>query len=433
MTSGPIRLLPTHVANKIAAGEVVERPASVAKELMENALDAGATRLVLTVSAGGRKLVELEDDGSGMGRDDALMCIERQATSKIRDVDDIGRIATYGFRGEALPSIASVSRFSLRTCRRGDPAGTELLVVGGTLQDVRDIGAPPGTTIAVRDLFFNVPARRKFLRTYQTEQANLRTAFLLAALARPDVGMVLRADGREIHNLPPASSREERVRDLFGQEWIDACRPVPSAVRLGVRIEGFVGIPSTARSGNGEQYFFVNGRAISSPVLAHALRESYPPSPAGRRPVVLLFLELDPAAVDVNVHPTKREVRFRRPGDVRDAVTAAIAEALGTTARPHAPESAAAAGPTPPPAAARRPVHPPPAQPPLPSGGAETAPAGDRKLRPAPPGRRHPPKPSPSRRTRTSSQAPHPPPGNGSASSGRSPDRSCCWKRTEGS
>ena len=330
-----IRLLSTHVANKIAAGEVVERPASVVKELMENSLDAGATRITLNVTAGGRKLIEVEDDGCGMDRDDALLCIERQATSKIRDVDDIERIATYGFRGEAIPSIAAVSRFTLRTCRRGDPAGTEVQVIGGTLQDVRDIGAPPGTSIAVRDLFFNVPARRKFLRTYQTEQANLRTSFMLAALARPDVGMILRADGREIHNLPAGSTREERVRDLFGDELLAALRPVAD-IRFGVRVEGYVSLPTTTRAGTGEQYFFVNGRAVSAAILSHALREAYPPLEGDRRPVVLLFIEMDPGAVDVNVHPTKREVRFRRPAEVRDAVISAVCAALGTIPRHNA-------------------------------------------------------------------------------------------------
>lgn len=333
--AGHIRLLSTHVANKIAAGEVVERPASVVKELMENSLDAGATRITLNVTAGGRKLIEVEDDGCGMDRDDALLCIERQATSKIHDVDDIERIATYGFRGEAIPSIAAVSRFTIRTCRRGDSVGTEVQVVGGTLQDVRDIGAPAGTAIAVRDLFFNVPARRKFLRTYQTEQANLRTSFLLAALARPDVGMILRADGREIHNLPAGSTREERVRDLFGDELLAALRPVAD-IRYGVRVEGYVSLPTTTRAGTGEQYFFVNGRAVSAAIFSHALREAYPPLDGDRRPVVLLFIEIDPTAVDVNVHPTKREVRFRRPAEVRDAVIAAVCAALGTMPRHNA-------------------------------------------------------------------------------------------------
>ncbi|HPB11799.1 MAG TPA: DNA mismatch repair endonuclease MutL, partial [Kiritimatiellia bacterium] len=212
LKDGHIRLLPIHVANKIAAGEVVERPASVVKELMENAIDAGATRVDVTVTAGGRKLIEVRDNGCGMGRDDALLSIERQATSKIRDVDDIERIDTLGFRGEALPSIASVSRFALKTRRAADEAGTELVVVGGSLHDVREAGVPVGTTLAVRDLFFNVPARRKFLRAFQTEQAHIRSVFTLHALAHPEIGMSLTADGRELARLPPGATLEERAR-----------------------------------------------------------------------------------------------------------------------------------------------------------------------------------------------------------------------------
>ncbi len=337
---GHIRLLSVHVANKIAAGEVVDRPASVVKELMENALDAGATRLTVNVTAGGRKLIEVDDDGHGMGRDDALMSIERQATSKISDVDDIERIDSYGFRGEALPSIAAVSRFTLRTCRQGETVGTELVVLGGRLQDVRDVGLPSGTSVAVRDLFFNVPARRKFLRTYQTEQAHLRTTFILQALAHPEVGMLLKADGREVHRLPAGATREERVRDLFGADLLAELRPV-SLTRNGVRVEGFVSLPSLTRADRSEQYLFVNRRAVSAGILAYALREAYPPLEGDRKPVVLLFVELDPTMVDVNVHPTKREVRFRRPADVREAVIAAVAEALGPVARARAADTVA--------------------------------------------------------------------------------------------
>ncbi|NLF21570.1 MAG: DNA mismatch repair endonuclease MutL [Lentisphaerae bacterium] len=328
-----IRLLPIHVANKIAAGEVVERPASVVKELMENALDAGATRIEVTVTAGGRRLIAVADDGSGMGRDDALMSIEAQATSKIRDVDDIERIHTYGFRGEALPSIGAVSRVTMRTCLRGEPAGTELTVVGGRLQDVRDIGFPAGTTVEVRDLFFNVPARRKFLRAYQTEQAHIRTTFLLQALSHPEAGLRLKADGRDLHNLPPGATLAERVTDLFGADFMAALRPVDLAAR-GVRVSGFAGLPTFTRADRAEQYLFVNRRAASAAVIPYALREAYPPLEGDRKPIVILFIDVAPEAVDVNVHPTKREVRFREAGDVRDAVIAAVSAALGTTPRP---------------------------------------------------------------------------------------------------
>ncbi len=329
---GHIRLLPEQVANKIAAGEVVERPASVVKELVENAIDAGARRIEVHVAAGGRKLVEVRDDGRGMGRDDALMCIERQATSKIRDVDDIERISTLGFRGEALPAIASVSRFTLKTCAAGAAEGTELTVIGGKLQDVKVAGFPRGTTIEVRDLFFNVPARRKFLRAYQTEQAHIRTVFTLHALAHPEIGMVLKSDGRDVARLAPDSTLEDRIRELFGSEFLTGLRPV-SRELAGVAVTGFVGLPALTRSDRSDQYVFINGRPATAPVIAYALREAYPPLDGERKPVVFLFVAMSPELVDVNVHPTKREVRFRRPADVREAIIEGVCAALGRTRR----------------------------------------------------------------------------------------------------
>ena len=325
---GHIRILPVHVANKIAAGEVVERPASVVKELLENAIDAGATRIDVTVTAGGRKLVEVRDNGGGMNRDDALLCIERQATSKIRDVDDIERIDTLGFRGEAVPSIASVSRFTLKTRRQGEESGTELVIVGGSLLDVRDAGVPTGTTIEVRDLFFNVPARRKFLRAYQTEQAHIRSVFTLHALAHPEIGLSLTADGREFSRLPEGATLEERVRDLFGADFCADLRPVGKTVGT-VRVYGFAGLPNVTRNDRSEQYVFINRRPATAPVIAYALREAYPPLEGDRKPIVLLFIEMPPDGVDVNVHPTKREVRFHKPAEVREAIILAISEALG--------------------------------------------------------------------------------------------------------
>jgi len=213
-----IRVLPSHVANKIAAGEVVDRPSAVGKELIENALDAGATQIRFEVSTGGKKLVTVTDNGHGMNRDNALLSIEAHATSKISDVDDIERISTLGFRGEALAAIAAVSRFALQTCRQGELTGTELRVQGGKLQDVRDTGGPPGTSIAVRDLFFNVPARRKFLRTVRTELSHLRSVFFEQALAHPLVGLSFVVDGREVYNLKAGAELAERIRELFGSE-----------------------------------------------------------------------------------------------------------------------------------------------------------------------------------------------------------------------
>ncbi len=326
---GGIRLLPIHVANQIAAGEVVERPASVVKELMENSLDADSTSLDVIITAGGRKLISVSDNGRGMNRDDSLMSIERQATSKIHTVEDIEHIATLGFRGEALASIASVSRCLIRTCPRGENVGTEVVITGGKIQDVRDAGGPSGTVIEIRDLFFNVPARRKFLRAYQTEQAHIRSTFTTQALAHPEVAMNLMVDGREIFRLPPCRELRDRVRDLFGMELLEKLSVVPPHERNGVRVAGFVSSPVYTRADRSEQYIFVNGRPASAPVLYYAIRESYPKLESGRRPSVMLFLEMAPSLVDVNVHPTKREVRFRKSMDVRNAVMDAVRSALG--------------------------------------------------------------------------------------------------------
>ncbi len=328
-----IRLLPVSVANKIAAGEVVERPASVLKELLENALDAGATRVEVTVTAGGRKLISVADNGCGMDRDNALMCLEPQATSKIRDVDDIERISTYGFRGEAIPSIAAVSRLSIKTCAEGDTVGTCIEVAGGQLQGVTEIGFPTGSTFEVRDLFFNVPARRKFLKSFQTEQTHIRIAFILQALAHPETALRLKVDGRDMFNLAAGATLSERITELFGREFLSAMRPVDYA-NGDIRVSGFVGIPTLNRADRGEQYIFVNHRAASAAVIPYALREAYPPLEGDRKPVVVLFVDLPPTEVDVNVHPTKREVRFRDASAVRDTIIAAVTRALGIAQKP---------------------------------------------------------------------------------------------------
>jgi DNA mismatch repair protein MutL len=322
-----IHVLPSHVANKIAAGEVVERPASVLKELLENAIDAGAGRIDVEIDAGGRKRVSVTDNGSGMNRDDALLSIERQATSKIRDVDDIERIATLGFRGEALAAVASVSRFRLVSRDAGSETGTDVRVAGGTLHEVLDAGGPVGASVEVRDLFFNVPARRKFLRSAQTELAHLRHTFIVTALAHPNVAFTLQIDGQRAFELP-AGRREDRIRDAFGPDYLKNLRPIQE--RAGdVRVTGYAGLPSYARSDRNEQYCFINGRASGAPVLAFAVREAYHGLiPKDRHPAVFLYIEMDPTLVDVNVHPTKREVRFRRPADVRDTVMRALRDAL---------------------------------------------------------------------------------------------------------
>lgn len=322
-----IRLLPAAVANKIAAGEVVERPASVVKEFMENSFDAGAKRVEVTIVAGGRKLISIVDDGCGMDRDDALLCLEPQATSKIRDVDDIERIDTYGFRGEAIPSVASVSRMTIRTCARGG-AGTCIEVDGGKIRSVAEIGLPQGTTMEVRDLFFNVPARRKFLKTFATEQARIRAAFTLQALSHPEATLTLRADGRTLVSVAGGATLEERVHDLFGADMLDSLRKVDFQGGS-VSITGFVALPSLTRADRAEQFIFVNRRAATASVIPYALREAYPPLDGDRKPIAILFIEVPPADVDVNVHPTKREVRFRNAAAVRDSLILAIQKALG--------------------------------------------------------------------------------------------------------
>lgn len=322
-----VRLLPVSVANKIAAGEVIERPSSVVKELVENSLDAGATRVEVKITMGGKKLVAISDDGCGMGHDDALMCLEPQATSKIRNAEDIERIDTYGFRGEAIPSIAAVSRMTIRTGLGDGAPGTEIAVAGGAVQYDGETGFPRGTTIEVRDLFFNVPARMKFLRSYATEEARIKSTFVVQALARPDVAMRLNADGRDVYNLAGGADYEERIADLFGNEFLGEMRRV-DYTRGDIHVGGFVGVPTLTRSSTREQYVFVNRRAATAAIIAHSLSTAYPAMDDGRKPVVILFIDLPPTDVDVNVHPAKREVRFRDAPAVREAIVAAIHNAL---------------------------------------------------------------------------------------------------------
>jgi DNA mismatch repair protein MutL len=324
-------MLSIHVANQIAAGEVVERPASVVKELMENAVDAGASRIDVVITAGGRRLISIADDGCGMVRDDAIMAIERQATSKIRTTEDIESISTMGFRGEALASIAAVSRFLIKTRTAHSDVGTEVEVIGGRLNDVRDCGGPVGTTIEVRDIFFNLPARRKFLRSFQTEQTHIRSAFIVQALAHPGLAMTLRCDGQETHRLPACERFEDRLRDLYGPDTLENLRAVEGGFGC-VRVSGFVSLPTWTRADRNEQYIFINSRPAVAPILYHAMREAYPPIAGDRKPVIFLFIDLPPESVDVNVHPTKREVRFRNPAEVRDAVIRSISKAIGRAA-----------------------------------------------------------------------------------------------------
>lgn len=325
---GHIRLLPTDVANKIAAGEVVERPASILKEILENSIDAGATQIDVEVVSGGTRLVSVADNGSGMNRDDALLSIERHATSKIYTAADIEHIHTLGFRGEALAAIASVARFRLQTRRHDEVAGTEVVVSGGKLLDVKDVGCPPGTIIEVRDLFFNIPVRRKFLRSPQTETVHVRQMFLLQALAWPAVGMSLTLDGRRSWSMASGATPQERIRELFGKDIVSKLCAIEKASGE-VRLSGFVSLPELTRGDRSEQYVFVNGRPASAPVVSYAINEAFHSLIAeGRHPYVFLYLELEPELVDVNVHPTKKEVRFRNPSEVRDAIIGTIRATL---------------------------------------------------------------------------------------------------------
>ena len=326
---GKIRVLSEVVASQVAAGEVVERPASVIKELMENSLDAGARSLEIEVRGAGTGLLRVTDDGSGMDREDALMALERHATSKIATAADLSSVLTMGFRGEALPSIASVSEFTLRTRPQAAAAGTETLVKGGKLVAVRDAGCATGTTIEVKSLFYNVPARRKFLRSDATETSHLDRAVETVALAFPAVGLHYQRDGRTVYRAASSPTLAGRVRDLFGAEESDALLDMAEAETGGIRISGLVSRPGATRSDRARQFFFVNGRAVENVFLSTAVRDAYRQMlEPGRHPAVFVHLVMDPRAVDCNVHPAKREVRFRHGAAVRDALRASIEAAL---------------------------------------------------------------------------------------------------------
>ena len=336
-----VRILSDRVANQIAAGEVIERPAAVVKELVENALDAGATRIEVEFRHGGRALMRIEDNGHGMTRDDALLALERHATSKIAEAADLDRLHTFGFRGEALPSIASVARFELQTRPADRDAGTEILVNGGKFVHVRECGRPVGTRIEVTHLFNSVPARRKFLKTDQTEAAHIVQCVRLYALASPRVAFTLIEDGREIFRSPECTTLVERVEEIFGRQVADAVVPIESS-ESGLKLSGLIGRPGVGRATRHEMIVFVNGRPVDSRTLNYALIESYHESlPKGRYPLAFVFFDCDPAAVDVNVHPAKREVRFRSEPQVRSFVIRSVLQRLRELGGPIAPSTTA--------------------------------------------------------------------------------------------
>ena len=327
-----VRLLSDRVANQIAAGEVIERPAAVVKELVENALDAGATRVEVEFRHGGRSLMRVEDNGSGMSRDDALLALERHATSKISEATDLDRLASYGFRGEALPSIASVSRFELQTREDGTDLGTEILVNGGKFVHVRECGRPVGTRIEVTHLFNSVPARRKFLKSDPTEAAHIIQCVRLYALACPQTAFTLIEDGRVIFRSPVCATLAERVSEIFGRQLAEGLMPLEVSENS-MRLSGLIGRPGTGRATRHEMIVFVNQRPVDSRTLNYALIESYHESlPKGRYPLAFVFFECDPAAVDVNVHPAKREVRFRSEPAVRAFVIRSVLDCLRAAA-----------------------------------------------------------------------------------------------------
>ncbi|MDQ1558788.1 MAG: mismatch repair protein MutL [Pyrinomonadaceae bacterium] len=324
-----IRVLSDHLANQIAAGEVVERPASVAKELVENAIDAGARRIEVDVEAGGRRLLRVTDDGEGMSQDDALLAFERHATSKISTADDLSSISTLGFRGEALASIASVARVELVTQTEGGAEGTRVLIEGGRMRDVKPAARPRGTTITVRDLFFNVPARRKFLRSEATESFHLTSLVTHYALAHPEIAFVLTNNGRESLRAAPAANLRERAYQIFGAEFLDNLLEIGGGHEQIARVSGYVSAPRERRTTRDAQYLFVNGRYVRDRLVSRALGEGYRTVlPHGVYPAALLFLEVPLEEVDVNVHPAKTEVRFRRAAAVTDAVREAVRAAL---------------------------------------------------------------------------------------------------------
>ncbi|MFM9000131.1 MAG: DNA mismatch repair endonuclease MutL [Opitutia bacterium] len=324
-----IRVLEDKVANQIAAGEVVERPAAVVKELLENSLDAGATRVVIDFSRGGKAQIVVEDDGRGMSAEEASLCLLRHATSKIRVAADLDRVVTFGFRGEALPSIASVSRFTLQTRAAGDPSGTEVLVLGGRTVHVRDHGMAVGTRIEVANLFHPVPARLKFLKSEETESAHIIRLVRLYAVAHPAVGFLLREDGREVFRSPGDAPLVDRVREIWGRQVAEEVTVMPPFQRDGMKLTGLLGRPGVSRGTRQDLVTVVNGRPVDSRTMAFALTESYHTLiPKGRYPLAFIFLEIDPAWVDVNVHPAKREVRFRDEARVRGFIIGSVLAAL---------------------------------------------------------------------------------------------------------
>lgn len=329
-----IRVLPESISNRIAAGEVIERPASVVKELVENAIDAGAEKICVEIEKAGVRLIRVTDDGSGMDADDALLCLEPHATSKIAQERDIERIVTLGFRGEALPSIASVSRFSLKTRQRSALEGNEVIVQGGKFIKTAPVGCAPGTEMTVKDLFFNTPARKKFLKTEATEEKHIEEMLYMLALPYPQITFELFIDGKCIFSSPAHDTLLPRLKTFFGKAFVDGVLPVGYSSE-DVKITGFIAMHGLNRNTRREQRTFVNGRGVESVTLYQGIREGYGSLvEKGRFPPVVLFISLDPSLVDVNVHPAKREVRFRNERKLAFDLAEAVRTALRLTPAP---------------------------------------------------------------------------------------------------
>lgn len=334
-----IRVLPDILASQVAAGEVVERPSSVVKELVENSLDAGANEILVEIERGGTSLIRVTDDGSGMDREDALLSLERHATSKLRQSSDLNAISTLGFRGEAIPSIASVSRFRLITREREAMAATEILVEGGKMRDVREAGAAPGTSIEIKQLFFNIPARRKFLKTDQTEAAHVEHEVRLHALAAESVRFRFRRDSSDLFDLPSVATKGDRLRHLLGIETANELIEIPCYRGQGFTIEGYLLPAIHARKGRKHQCVFLNGRPIEDTHVSRGLADGFRGGLMdGMHPAAWLWIDMEAQLVDVNVHPAKKEVRFHRGHELRDGVCAAVIDALQKQQRrQHAP------------------------------------------------------------------------------------------------
>ncbi len=324
-----IHILPEELANKIAAGEIVERPAAALKELVENSVDAGATRIHIQAGNGGKREIAVTDNGSGMSRDDLLLALERHATSKISSVEDLFSISTMGFRGEALPSIASVSRMLVSTCAQGEAVGHQIRIEGGVIKDVREVGSPQGTRVVVENLFYNTPARLKFMKSVSTELDHMTSVAIRIALAHPHIHFVLNHNGREMLDFPPTRELNGRLKTLWGGSVTEQALTIRPREEAQIKLSGFLSPPDVSRSSTRHVYVYINKRWVNDPLLKSAVYAGYKPFlTKGRFPLVALYLDIDPARVDVNVHPTKHEVRFANARAVYEAVRETVYQTL---------------------------------------------------------------------------------------------------------